>query len=78
MRQNVDFVGTFTQHKSLKEVGYLIYDTDGFVQDMTSSIIYYLKKKILKNFKVAFLYSDSTLEISNATKSILQDLLKTF
>lgn len=38
MRQNLDFVGTFTQHKSLKEVGFLIYDNDGFIEDMTSSI----------------------------------------
>jgi len=37
MRQNLDFVGSFTQHKSLKEIGYLIYNVDGFIEDMSSS-----------------------------------------
>lgn len=41
MRQNLDFVGTFTQHKSLKEIGFLIYDNDGFIEDMTSSIYFF-------------------------------------
>ena len=37
MRQNLDFVGSFTQHKSLKEIGFIVYNMDGIVEDMTSS-----------------------------------------
>jgi len=37
MRTNLDFVGSFNQHKSLKEIGYLIYNTDGMIEEMTSS-----------------------------------------
>lgn len=40
MKQNIDFVGAFTQHKSLKEVGYLIYNTEGIIEDMTSSLFF--------------------------------------
>ena len=48
MRQNLDFVGVFTQHKSLKEVGFILYNTDGIVEDMSASnnksIISFLNK----------------------------------
>jgi hypothetical protein len=35
----LEYVGAFTQHKSLKEIGYLIYDLDGIILDISASCI---------------------------------------
>ena len=38
-KQNLEYVGAFIQHKSLKEIGYLIYDIDGMIIDISASCI---------------------------------------